>query len=164
MDVLPCLWITLGDHMHVGQHPRERSALCPYLPILHRHGDACAPRACRPLQSVFSCLCIIRSIDHASIPIRAYTSPRPRPRHPSQRLHRERAQPLYKATPGNSPKDIFPRPRRRGQWENGGGQRRRRQRGSRIATSSSGTTYAAPDGSRTAKVGLAYFLFLDSST
>ena len=169
--------------MHVGQHPRERSALCPHLPIceypvartppsyrrtspllVHRHGDARAPCARRPLQSVSGCPRVLGGTNHPSIPIRAYTSSRPCPRHLSQRLHRERARPLYKATPGNSPEDIFPRPRGRGQRENGGGRRRWRPRGSRIATSSSGTAYAAPDGGRTAKVGIAYFLPFDSST
>jgi len=170
--------------MHVGQHARERSALCPHLPIceypvartpllyrrtvpstvVHRHGDARAPHPRRPLQSVFSHLRVRRGTDRPSVPIRADTSPRLCPRHLSQRLHRGRARPLYKATPGNSPQDIFSRRRRRGQRENGRGRRRWPQRASRIATSSSsGTTDAAPDGSRTAKVGIAYFL-LDSST
>jgi hypothetical protein len=122
---------TLGRHLYVGQHPRECSTLCPHLPIrelsdyeglallknvllVHHHGDARAPLADRPLQSVFSCLRVLGRTDHAPFPIRAYPSPRLRPRDLSQRLHRECAQSLYEVSQGDSPGDIFPRPRWRG--------------------------------------------------
>ena len=95
-------------------------ALLTNVPLVHHNGDARAPPADRPLQSVFSCLRVLGRTDPAPFPIPAYPSSRLRPRDFSQRLYRERAQPLYEVSQGNSPGDIFPRPRWRGQWEDGG--------------------------------------------
>ena len=93
--------LTVGSSLYVGQHPRKCSALCANLPIreypistllhcvcraslVHHHGDARAPRTTRSVQSVLSYLGVLRLTDYPSIPIRAYSSPRLRPRDLSQ--------------------------------------------------------------------------------
>ena len=84
-----------------------------------------------PCQSLLSYLGICR-LGTMCIPIRSDSSPHLCSRDLSKNdcVVCERAWSLHEAVLGNSPSDIFPRPRRRDKWENAG---RRKRGGGRIA-------------------------------